>query len=1335
MRKITKTLLSLSIALSTVMAASSKLEGQNVDLNDKLVAYYDFENVNDKTVPNKVDSTLDGKLIGSNVSIANTKFGKSLHFANGEDGRMEIEQAINATKQPFTLSLWYKYDTSFNRGGKKTVLLQQDGQGRSLLLLKGDNKYSSFINGQDVDSDKSVDIQKWQHVTYVYNPTTKQISYYINGELDSVKNAGNGTVDSLTKLIVGRHKNGGNDPLSMRGDIDEIRYYHKAVTAAEARAIYEDKAGVILFDELISVLDEARQLVATDKLPDDHEITINLKSRITEAEKLTSNSAMIDIQKMIMSLEQAIQNYRQAIAIDLNIDLNQIEREIDDSIFGINHRYAFNGYGSFDSEAMKIKDEFADLYKASNFGSLRYPGGTISNLFQWKGTIGDLSLRTKQIHGFYNNPNQHGITPSFGINELGTFAQDVGSEIVYVYGFGRGSAQDASDLIEYLNAPVGLNPNGGVDWALIRAKNGHEEPFNVRYFEIGNENNQGGTDGTTSQQYWMQFVDGGAEKAYVDGGLVKINRQFAVLKDDWNKSASDSTGEVNQKRYMRYANPNPMTGENGTELVNDFKAVEEGSVHVFVDGQEWTCVDSFANQTSDAKVYTIDYRDGSFTFGDGVHGMIPPKGKEIRVSYQVQRDGFVAVSKAMKETMAKIDATKECNVYSSYETKGFIDRMANQQDYYDGLTIHPYSGTPQGGSNNAELFYDSAMKLAEDSGIKHVENYVKMLPEGKVPVISEYGIFRSTDSLVRSQTHAVYIAKVLMEYVRLGSPYIQKHCLVDWYSSGADSLGPTQQAVIQAVPQEGADMQTGEGNFKFFATPSARIFEMINSSFGNEIIKTEFDEVIKLDNGVNAYSSLASKDSDGNVYVAIVNVDRNSTRKMKLNFNGFDATNKHVEIQTLAGTSFTDENSLENPDKVAIEKDSFVNERESVEVTLKPHSFTIVKIAAQSLVDKTVLINELAEIAKLDPADYSTTSYANLQKAVSVANAIVDKKDATQEEVDEALANLQAARKALESANPQIVNKIALQIAVDLADKITDKDLENVVPAVVTEFKAALSEANEVYNNASATQEQVNNAFDRLASAMQKLEFYKGDKTKLIEATKEANSKQEEDYTADSWKALQQALQEANKVLVDENAMQKEVDDAANKLQEALDNLVTAVDKSLLQAFVEYVSGLDSNKYTEATWKTFETEFNEANAVLKDANTTQEQVDNAYNQLVKAYLDLRLIPDKSLLEELINQAERLNVANYTKASYEAMKTALEEAKGVLKDANATQKEVDNAKATLEKAINSLEATTTTSVNNGDNTSVKTGDESLAGMLAGVTLLSVAGYVVLRRKEN
>ena len=58
-----------------------------------------------------------------------------------------------------------------------------------------------------------------------------------------------------------------------------------------------------------------------------------------------------------------------------------------------------------------------------------------------------------------------------------------------------------------------------------------------------------------------------------------------------------------------------------------------------------------------------------------------------------------------------------------------------------------------------------------------------------------------------------------------------------------------------------------------------------------------------------------------------------------------------------------------------------------------------------------------------------------------------------------------------------------------------------------------------------------------------------------------------------------------------------------------------------------------------------------------------------------------------------------------------------------------------------QAIAGLQTVTTdntvnTPVNNGDTTaSVKTGDESLAGMFAGLALLSVAGYAILRRKED
>ena len=173
--------------------------------------------------------------------------------------------------------------------------------------------------------------------------------------------------------------------------------------------------------------------------------------------------------------------------------------------------------------------------------------------------------------------------------------------------------------------------------------------------------------------------------------------------------------------------------------------------------------------------------------------------------------------------------------------------------------------------------------------------------------------------------------------------------------------------------------------------------------------------------------------------------------------------------------------------------------------------------------------------------------------------------------------------------------------------------------------------------------------------------------------------------------------------------------------------------------FIDDVSNLDSTKYSTDTWTAFDKELTEANIVYNDENAMQEEVNSAYKELVTVFLNLRLLPDKSLLEELINKAEGLNSANYTKASFDGLTKALNEAKVVFNDPNATQEQVDNAKAVLEKAIAGLQTVTTdntvkTPVNNGDTTtSVKTGDESLAGMFASIALLSVAGYTVLKRK--
>ena len=367
-------------------------------------------------------------------------------------------------------------------------------------------------------------------------------------------------------------------------------------------------------------------------------------------------------------------------------------------------------------------------------------------------------------------------------------------------------------------------------------------------------------------------------------------------------------------------------------------------------------------------------------------------------------------------------------------------------------------------------------------------------------------------------------------------------------------------------------------------------------------------------------------------------------------------------------------------------KDSYVNLMEAIEIAKaipNDSEYEVFKKAYDGLVDahaKLTALNRTAleEIIKqaeaIDLDLYKEEGKAEFKAALENAKTVYETVSLTQAQVDEAVANLDQAIKALKPIETDSVNKVALKIAVDLANAITDEDLANVVPAVVDEFIAARDEANAVYNDVSATQEEVDNAFDRLASVMQKLEFFKGD-------------------------------------------------------------------KKALKAFIDKVSGLDSSKYTQTTWTAFDKELTEAIAVYNYENAMQEEVNTAYSELVTAFLNLRLIPDKSLLEDLINQANGLNGANYTKATFDGLTKALDEAKVVFENPNATQAEIDNAKDVLAKALAGLQTVTAdntvkTPVSNGDTTvSVKTGDESLAGMFAGIALLSVAGYALLRRKED
>lgn len=155
-----------------------------------------------------------------------------------------------------------------------------------------------------------------------------------------------------------------------------------------------------------------------------------------------------------------------------------------------------------------LRPDLCEMLDALNPAFFRFPGGCwvegedMAHMNKWKQTIGNVAQRTPlyNIWGYM-------ATNGLGYHEYLQLSEDLGAEPLFCINVGMSHrevapmeqmgqwVQDALDAIEYANGPVDSV------WGSLRAKNGHPEPFNLKYLEIGNENG-----GEAYADRWPLFV-------------------------------------------------------------------------------------------------------------------------------------------------------------------------------------------------------------------------------------------------------------------------------------------------------------------------------------------------------------------------------------------------------------------------------------------------------------------------------------------------------------------------------------------------------------------------------------------------------------------------------------------------------------------------------------------------------------------------------------------------------------------------------------------------------------------------------------------------------------
>jgi alpha-N-arabinofuranosidase len=168
----------------------------------------------------------------------------------------------------------------------------------------------------------------------------------------------------------------------------------------------------------------------------------------------------------------------------ITVDADMVSHRVNPNIYGTFTEHIGRCiYGGVYEEGSPLSDEDGFrkdvLAAARDWGvpNLRWPGGDFASNYHWEDGIGPKASRPRKYNAaWYEEESNH-----FGTDEFISYCRKVGTEPYICVNVGSGTLEEAANWVEYCNG------TGDTHYANLRRKYGHAQPYNVRYWGLGNE--------------------------------------------------------------------------------------------------------------------------------------------------------------------------------------------------------------------------------------------------------------------------------------------------------------------------------------------------------------------------------------------------------------------------------------------------------------------------------------------------------------------------------------------------------------------------------------------------------------------------------------------------------------------------------------------------------------------------------------------------------------------------------------------------------------------------------------------------------------------------------
>jgi alpha-N-arabinofuranosidase len=186
---------------------------------------------------------------------------------------------------------------------------------------------------------------------------------------------------------------------------------------------------------------------------------------------------------------------------ELSADLTALGTPFNRMIFGqfLEHfqRQVYGGVfdpGSPLADKNGFRTDVIEALRDLKVPIVRWPGGCFASAYHWREGVGKDRQPSFDKAWGVEDPN------TFGTDEFVKWCRIVGAEPYICTNAGTGTSEEMSNWVEYCN----LKNEGR--YSRMRAANGYPEPFNIRYWSIGNENYLGGEIGAKTVEEWGPLV-------------------------------------------------------------------------------------------------------------------------------------------------------------------------------------------------------------------------------------------------------------------------------------------------------------------------------------------------------------------------------------------------------------------------------------------------------------------------------------------------------------------------------------------------------------------------------------------------------------------------------------------------------------------------------------------------------------------------------------------------------------------------------------------------------------------------------------------------------------